>query len=238
MSVLGLFIVFVASTVLFWLSRQGLLNSPWLEEGENLGAPNQMRIGGVAPPPAAKVALAIFLAVAGCLFSLLTAAYFMRMDSADWQNPPVPSILWVNTTLLVASSAALQWALFAVRRGEMGRTRALLLVGAASAVLFLCGQLWAWSELKAEGFYLASNPANAFFYLLTGIHGLHLIGGLVALARTLDKAFRGGSRAGLETSIELCAIYWHFLFLVWLMLFAMLAGGMNEFGVLCRRLLS
>jgi cytochrome c oxidase subunit 3 len=86
-------------------------------------------------------------------------------------------------------------------------------------------------------YFAASNPANAFFFLLTGTHALHLVGGLVALARTLEKAWRVSDAAALRVSVDLCAVYWRFLLFVWLVMFAMLTGATNEFGVICRRLL-
>ena len=238
MSVMGIFFLFIASVVVLWLAREGVMRADWLEEGEAVGVAK--RSGGVdlAPPPAAKVALAVFLAVALCVFSLLTAAYFMRMDTPDWQNPPLPRILWLNTALLIASSVALQWASFAAARDDAARLRMLLKIAAATSACFLLGQLWAWREFIADGYYVASNAANAFFYLLTAVHGLHLLGGLVALARTIAKAWRQVDRMALQTSVELCAIYWHFLLAVWLVMFAMLAGEMNGFGALCRRVLS
>lgn len=236
MSVMGIFFILIASIAVLWLARQGIMQSPWLEEGEIT------EFGGsraLSPPPAAKVGLGVFLAVAGCLFSLLTAAYFMRMDAPDWQAPPTPGILWFNTGVLIASSAALQLASFAARRDDIERLRVALFAGGACALAFLIGQIWAWRELVAEGFFASANPANAFFYLLTGAHALHLVGGLVALARTAERAWGDARRReGLATSVELCAIYWHFLLLLWLLLFAMLAGWADNLGVICRRLLS
>ncbi len=238
MSVMGLFFLFIASVVLLWLAREGVMSANWLEEGENVGPARTSRGAGLAPPPAAKVGLAVFLAVALCVFSLLTAAYFTRMDSPDWQSPPLPRILWLNTAFLIASSGALQWGYFAAERDEMARLRMLLKIAAATSGCFLLGQLWAWRELIADGYYAKSNAADAFFYLLTAIHGLHLLGGLVALARTIGKAWGPVDGPALQTSVELCAIYWHFLLAVWLVIFTMLAGQMNGFGALCRSLLS
>ncbi|AZG77687.1 cytochrome c oxidase subunit 3 [Methylocystis rosea] len=237
MSVMGLFFVFIATVAVMWLVRQGVLESPWLEEGE---VAHYRRAGRAAEPPTAgRVGLAVFLAVAGCLFSLLAAAFFMRGDAPDWQMPPIPGVLWVNTFLLAASSAALQVAVVAARRADAERVKTALLVGAVTAALFLIGQIWAWRELLELRFFASSNAANAFFYLLTGVHALHLIGGLVALARTTDKV-RGAERVtkALTTRVELCAIYWHFLLFVWLLMFAMLIGWADGFGAICRRLLS
>lgn len=240
MSVIGLFFLLLASTTVLWLKSQGVMNSHWLEEGENVaGMGASSGIGGREPVPAEKVGLAVFLTVAGCIFSLLIAAFFMRGDALDWQVPPLPKILWFNTAILVGASVALQWAHYAATSGDTPRLRLLLLVGAACTALFFAGQLWAWRELHDSGFYVSRNAANAFFYLLTGVHGLHLVGGVVALGRTMAKAWRDDiQRVKLAASIELCAFYWHFLLFVWLLLFATMAGGMNEFGVICRRLLS
>lgn len=235
MSVMGLFFIFIASVAVGYLWREGVLQSPWLEEGEVAQYP---QVRGLPPPSAAKVGLAVFLAVAGCLFSLLTAAYFMRMDAPDWQAPPPPAILWFNTAVLIASSVALQTAHAAAERGDVELARSRLLAAAAAALAFLLGQIWAWRELAAEGYYASGNPANSFFYLLTAIHALHLVGGLAALSRTAGKAWGAADRKTLAASVELCAIYWHFLLFVWLLLFAMLAGWADSVGVICRRLLS
>jgi cytochrome c oxidase subunit 3 len=235
MSVMGLFFVLIAATAGVWLARQGVMQSPWLEEGE---FPKYSERSTLSPPPASKVGLGVFLAVAGCLFSLLTAAFFMRMDAPDWQSPPASSILWINTFVLVLSDFGLLSAQFAAAQGQIPQVRISLLVSGAAALFFLLGQFWIWRELVGLGFYASSNPAYAFFYLLTGIHALHLLGGVVALGRTSLTAWKAHSCDLVSTSVELCAIYWHFLLLVWLLLFAMLTGGANSFGVICRRLLS
>jgi cytochrome c oxidase subunit 3 len=113
-----------------------------------------------------------------------------------------------------------------------------LLAGAASAVIFLVGQLLAWQQLKVAGYFVASNPANSFFYLITAVHGLHLMGGLVALGRTTAKVWRGAKMIQVRLSVELCAIYWHFLLLVWLVLLGLLTGWTDNFVDICRQLLT
>ena len=90
------------------------------------------------------------------------------------------------------------------------------------AVAFLVGQFMAWGVLRAGGYYAASNPANAFFYLLTAVHGIHLLGGLYVWARTMSRCWRGVEVAQIRLSVELCSIYWHYLLLVWLALFALM----------------
>ena len=88
--------------------------------------------------------------------------------------------------------------------------------------MLLAGQFLAWQQLVALGYFAEENPANAFFYMITGLHALHLLGGLVAWGRTIAKLWRGIALSQLRLSVELCTVYWHFLLLVWLALFGLL----------------
>jgi cytochrome c oxidase subunit 3 len=190
----------------------------------------------------AKVGLGVFLAVVTSLFALFFSAYSMRSSLGDWRPLPVPSLLWLNTGVLVFSSLALQYARGAARRGDVGDVQTGLLAGGVSALAFIAGQLLAWQQLSDAGYFLVANPANTFFYLLTAVHGLHLVGGLVALGRATAKVRRGdASLDGVRLSVDLCAIYWHFLFLVWLLLFALLLIESNatlaEFIIRCKSLI-
>ena len=234
MSVMGLLFVFIASVAVSWLWREGVLEAPWIEEGET---PAYRGARG-ARPKAAKVALTIFIAVALCLFTLMSAAFFMRMASPDWQAPPLPRILWFGVFALASGSAALEVAREAATADDLARARTALLVAAMASLFFLLGQLWAWRDMVASGFLVARNPANAFFYLLTGAHGLHMIGGLVVLGIACARTWRSETSARVAPTIALGAAYWHFLLIVWLLLFAMLAGWADGFGTICRRLLS
>jgi len=197
-----------------------------------------LREEGTSSLPSAKIGLGVFLAVVGSLFALFISAYSMRMTMVDWRALPVPKLLWFNTGVLVTSSIALQWAYMAARRNDMDGVIIGLLAGGASAVIFLVGQLLAWQQLKVAGYFVASNPANSFFYLITAMHGLHLMGGLVALGRTTAKVWRGAEMTQVRLSVELCAIYWHFLLLVWLVLLGLLTGWTDDFIDICRQLLT
>jgi cytochrome c oxidase subunit III len=227
-----LFLSVLAIIGAWWLSRQGLASKPWLEQGTADILPEAN-----ATPPS-KIGLGIFLAVVGSLFALFFSAYAMRMQLPDWRTLPIPAILWLNTAMLVLSSLALHGATSAIGRGEMPELRMGLLAAGISAMAFLSGQLLAWRQLTGEGYLLAANPANAFFYVLTGVHGLHLLGGLVALGRTTEKAWRETTTEPLRLSVELCATYWHFLLLVWLVFLSVLTGWAGEFVDICRQLLT
>jgi cytochrome c oxidase subunit 3 len=176
------------------------------------------------------------------LFALTFSAYSMRLEANDWWPLPVPRLLWLNTFLLVLASATLEWARVCVRRADIDGVRFALVAALTVTLAFLVGQLLVWHELNAAGYFLAANPANAFFYLVTGLHGLHVLGGLAALGRVAFRALRARriapEIARVRLGVELCAIYWHFLLFVWLVLFALIAGWAGDFLEICRQALS
>jgi len=176
---------------------------------------------------ARKLALKVFLAIVTVLFMLLVVAYARRMAYEDWRPSPQLGLLWANTFALVLSSVALQWALFSARRGQMDGMRVAFLAGGAFTVVFLAGQILAWRQLGTMVYFDVTNPAIAFFYLITGLHGLHLLGGLVAWGRTFTKVWGDFDVAKIRHSVELCALYWHYLLGVWLVLFGLLFSGNN-----------
>jgi cytochrome c oxidase subunit 3 len=223
----------IAAIVAWWLSHQRLTAKPWLEAGAIGEVPDT----GASSLPTATIGLGVFLAVVSSLFMLFISAYLMRMQVADWAEMPTPKVLWFNTGVLILSSVALQYAQVAARKGRMKDVGDGLIAGGLFAFTFLVGQLFAWQQLNAAGYFLAANPANAFFYLLTGLHGLHLLGGLAALGLTADKVWRGFELGQVRLSVKLCAIYWHFLLLLWFVLFTLLTPWVGDFAAICRQLL-
>lgn len=192
-----------------------LMEKSWLPPEPDVVA--DLRSGAVAVGvPPVKVGLRVFLAVVAVLFGLFCIAYYIRMEYADWRPLPEPSLLWINTVVILLSSAALQYTRYAVHHGNSTGLNVGLVAGAVLTLLFLGGQLMAWRELNQAGYYAVTNPANAFFYVLTAVHGLHLIGGLFVWARTTGRVWRGAEPYQVRLSIELCTTYWHFLALVWL----------------------
>ncbi|MEC5321738.1 cytochrome c oxidase subunit 3 [Aurantimonas sp. A3-2-R12] len=225
MSVILVFLLVMAGFAAWWLSHQRMTAKPWLEQGPLGGFEGSDR----STLPTAKIGLGVFLAVIGALFALFASAYFMRMELSDWRPLPMPGLLWLNTGVLVLSSVALQFSLIAARSDEWHLVRLGLTAGGIAAVIFLIGQLLAWRQLVADGYVLAGNPANSFFYLITGLHGLHILGGLVALGRTIAGAWGSYGPQKLRLSVDLCAMYWHFLLIVWLAVFVLLAGWPADF---------
>ena len=192
---------------------------PWLPDDNN-------QSGDVERPttrlPDKKVGLWIFLAVISSLFLILSNAYVARRGFEDWHALPELDLLWFNTAILILSSIALQWSRFSASRERRGAVKLSLLVGGLSACVFLLGQLYAWQQFSELGYFVSSNPANSFFYLITGIHGLHLLGGLVALLRATLRAWAEWDSERVYLSVSLCSVYWHFLLLVWLVFFGLM----------------
>jgi cytochrome c oxidase subunit 3 len=196
-----------------------LTDKPWVTAR---GKVDDRHDGSEFSLPTATLGLRVLLAVITVLFSLLVVAYGDRLLVADWRPLPEPWLLWLNTVFLILSSVALQWACVGASWHRMDAMKAGLLGGGVFAFAFLAGQVLAWQQLVALGYFAKTNPANAFFYLITGLHGLHLLGGLVAWGWTSAKVWRGFDIARVRLSVELCTIYWHFLLVVWLVLFALL----------------
>jgi cytochrome c oxidase subunit 3 len=210
-----LFLVMLAAIAGWWFVASRLTAKSWESPGLEADVP------AILPP--ARVGLWVFLAVATSFFGLFVSAYSIRMGLADWRPMPEPALLWVNTGLLALSSAAFEWTRHAAETGDATRVKAGLLGAGVLAMAFLVGQLLAWEQLDSSGYFATGNAANAFFYLLTGLHGVHLIGGLAVWGRTSGRMWAGRARLGeVRLSVQLCAVYWHFLLLVWLVLFGLL----------------
>ncbi len=203
---------------------QQLMAKPWVTEQ---GKIDDLYAGHVSTAHAKKLALRVFLGVVAVLFILLVTAYGSRMAYEDWRPAPQINLLWANTLVLILASVTLQWAQYSVRRGKMDAMRFGLLGGGAFTVVFLFGQILAWRQLATMVYFDVTNPAIAFFYLITGVHGMHLLGGLVAWGRTVTRVWGDFDAAKVRQSVELCALYWHFLLLVWLVLFGLLFTGNN-----------
>jgi cytochrome c oxidase subunit 3 len=164
----------------------------------------------------------VFLAVATSVFALFISAYTIRMEEPDWRPVTEPALLWANSAVLILASIAFHWTRNAAVAGVNERLKPGLVTSGALTIAFLVGQLVAWAQLNAAGYYLDTNPANAFFYVLTAVHGVHMLGGLWVWARSTMKVWTGADADSVRLSIELCTVYWHFLLLVWIVLFGML----------------
>ena len=211
------FLSLLMLVIVGWLFRQTVNVLPWQAQ---VALPDVRH--RVPSRPTAKTALWVFLAVASSLFALFVSAYAMRLSFGDWSPLHRPRLLMLNTAILAGASVAMEWTVFAARRADLGGVRRGLSASGLLTVGFLAGQLVVWQQLSGAGYFLATNAASSFFYLLTAVHGVHVLGGLVAWARASARAWRGSNPAKVRLGVELCAIYWHFLLVVWAVLFALL----------------
>ncbi|MCC5810712.1 MAG: cytochrome c oxidase subunit 3 [Ectothiorhodospiraceae bacterium] len=200
----------------------------WVDRGHpGRGTIEPSRTAGRWPGPAERSKLAlrgllILLVPLTSMFGLLISAYIMRRHMGDWQPLPLPWQVWLSTLLLVLSSAGFEWARRAAQVGWVDDVRRGLLVAGVLALAFLASQFWAWRELQQAGLAVATNPANSFFFLMTGLHALHLVAGLMAWLRTRAVLAGRQEPAAIQSTVQLCAWYWHFLLAVWLALFGVL----------------
>jgi cytochrome c oxidase subunit III len=232
MSVILTFLLVLFSFGGWWLMRNHLLSKPWLEHGAPAAAP----VSDVRGNQTTKIGLGVFLAVIGSLFAIFTSAYFERMGLPDWRSFQLPRLLWVNTGMLIACSAALHCALIDARNGFLVPARSGLAIAGVAGLAFVFGQLAVWVQLVNEGLGVSASPAVTFFYLLTGLHGLHILGGLVALAMTCASAWRTTAISELAPKIELCTIYWHFLLAIWLAMVVVITGWAEDIVLTCSQL--
>ena len=195
-----------------------LMAKPWEHAGEMQGLHGEV----VNRFSAGRVGLMMFLAVVSSLFGLFMVSYYSRTLFPDWEMLAEPGILWLNTGVLALASVAMQAASGAARRNAIPALRKAVAAGAVLTVAFIGGQVVAWNQLVDAGYFAQTNPAVAFFYLLTGLHALHVAGGLWYLGRLGYKMSRKRDMEHVLRQVTLSATYWHYLLLVWLALFALM----------------
>jgi cytochrome c oxidase subunit III len=179
--------------------------------------------------PASRAGIWVALAAISMTFVAITSAMVVRQGaSMDWRHFNLPPVLYLNTVILLASSVTLELArkrvaTFARLGVQPGRSLPLLWlwVTLGLGLLFVGGQYTAWLQLKAEGWYLATNPSSSFFYLFTAMHGLHVLGGLAGLTLVIWRFTRPVSTLRLST-LSTVSYYWHFMDVLWIYLLLLL----------------
>jgi len=178
-----------------------------------------------ASPRRFSTAIAIAMVSILMFFMALASAFLVLHHSSHvWVALHLPKILWVNTAVLIGSSFLLERARKRLILGDDRGFRKLWLVTTVMGFLFVAGQLVAWRQLAAQGVYIASNQAGSFFYIFTGAHGVHLLGGVAALLFVLLRNFE---KAQISRSLaaEITSYYWHFMDGLWIFLFVLLYLG-------------
>ena len=171
-----------------------------------------------------KLGLRYLMIISTIFFCLFIVTYSDRLVYPDWQKMPEPLMLWLNTLILLISSAFFLNAQIAAKNNQFIIVKKRLIVIGFLALAFLIGQLIVWLQFINLGYYVSSNPANAYFYVFTALHGLHLLGGLIYWLITIRKVCVPSNIviAKVKHTVDLCAIYWHFLLAVWIVLFGLM----------------
>ena len=173
----------------------------------------------------AKLGVRTIMVVSTVIFSLLVVSYADRMLVHDWRSLSQPWLLWINTLILIFTSVAFHKTKVLAERNEFEKLKNSLLLVGFLTFAFITGQLLVWQYFVNLGQFASTNPANAFFYVLTALHGLHVLGGLYFWAKVTTQLFKNNYKISkVKQNVELCAIYWHFLLIVWIVLFGLMLG--------------
>jgi len=173
-----------------------------------------------------RLGLWMFLATIAMLFAAFTSAYVVRRSGSDWTRINLPTVLWLNTLILSASSLALEAGAWFGRRRQWVVSSGSLGAALALGVGFLFGQAQAWRQLMDAGVFLPASPHSSFFYMMTGAHGVHVVAALVVLAWASLQTWTGGGCHDFRkwtNTLGTARTFWHFLFGVWLVVFLVLS---------------
>jgi cytochrome c oxidase subunit III len=170
-----------------------------------------------------KFGLWLFMATVGMLFAAWTSAYLVRRGAPGWTEIIVPSIFTINTIIILLSSVTMVWAVRAARKDNLERVKVALALSTILGIGFVIGQALAFGEMIDLKEHLTGGAvSHSFVYILSGAHGLHLLGGVIFLLVVLRGAFNYKVHSKSMDQLEMCAQYWHFLDVLWLYLFGFL----------------
>lgn len=173
-----------------------------------------------------KFALWLFMVSVVMLFAALTSAYIVRQAEGNWDVFEMPSIFYASTVVIFISSATMHWAVINARNNDLAKLKISISITALLGMAFLVMQFIGWGDLVDINVYFVGNPSGSFLYVLTGLHGAHLISGVIFLAIMLIAAFQYKVHSKQMVKIEMCATYWHFLDALWVYLFFFLLFNM------------
>lgn len=172
-----------------------------------------------------KFALWLFCVTVFMLFAAWSSAYIVKRGEPGWSSFDLPRQFWVNTWIILLSSVSLVWAQFSAKRDELEKVKVGITITAILGVAFVVGQFIAYGKMIDMNYHftgMGSNTSSSFIYVITGVHMLHLAGGLVVLVVTLVDTYRFKIHSKNMVQLEMCATYWHFLGVLWLYLFLFL----------------
>lgn len=170
-----------------------------------------------------KFAMWLFIVTVCMVFASLTSAYIVRQAEGNWQIFDLPPMFWITSVVILLSSGTMHWAYVAAKRDNLEMVKVAMSITTVLGIAFLVGQVLAWGELVQNNVYFTGgNPSASFVYVLSGLHGVHIVGGVVFLLITLVAVFRFQVHSKSLNLIEMCLTFWHFLDALWLYLFVFL----------------
>ncbi len=169
-----------------------------------------------------KFAMWLFIITVTMLFASLTSAYIVKQSEGNWPEINFPSLFNTTSIIIVLSSISLHYAYLAAKRDNLLHIRLGLAVTTILAIAFLIGQYLSWGQLVSQDVFFVGHPAGSFIYVLTGVHALHLVGGVIFLGIVLFNAFNYKIHSKSLNQLEMCTTYWHFLGGLWLYLYLFL----------------
>ena len=170
-----------------------------------------------------KFALWLFMISIVMIFASLTSAYLVKRGDGSWRVFDLPQMFWYTSGVILVSSITMQWAVMAARKDKLGTVIKLLWFTLIMGVVFLVGQFLAWGEMIDNNIYFTGgNPSESFIYVLSGVHWVHLISGLIFISIILFNTYKFNIHSKAMVRLEMCNTYWHFLGGLWIYLFVFL----------------
>jgi len=169
-----------------------------------------------------KFAMWLFMVSVVMVFAGLTSAFIVRQSEGNWLQYDLPGIFWFTSGTIVLSSISMHWAYLSAKKDLLDQLKLALAVTTVLGLVFLIGQWYSWVALVDMDVYFVGNPAGSFLYVLTGLHALHLVSGVIFLIIVLISSFKYKIHSKRLTTLDICGTYWHFLGGLWLYLFMFL----------------
>jgi cytochrome c oxidase subunit 3 len=169
-----------------------------------------------------KFALWLFIVTVVMVFAGWTSAFIVRQAEGNWLDYDLPQVFWLTSGIVILSSISLHWAYISAKKDNFLQLRLGMTLTMILGVCFLVGQWFSWIALVESEVFFVGNPAGSFLYVITGVHGVHLISGLIFLIIVLISTFRYKVHSKAMNTLEMATTYWHFLGALWIYLFMFL----------------
>jgi cytochrome c oxidase subunit III len=169
-----------------------------------------------------KFGLWLFMVTVVMIFASLTSAYIVRQAEGNWLIFDLPWQMWATSGIILLSSISMHWAYLSAKKDNLETVKKAISLTVVLAVLFLIGQAYVWGALVDQNVFFVGNPSGSFLYVLSGLHAIHLISGIIFLLIVLISTFKYRVHAKNLVQIQMCTTYWHFLGGLWIYLFVFL----------------